>query len=156
METEDFELDPTKHKVILLLATGISVREVAEKTGISSSTINRIKSDPNCRKKLREAVDAIFHSGLSKLFLGIELAINKLIEIIESEETPDRTKLRAIEILLNSSVSFSRHESDVRPIWTIDDLPRLNGWEEKEVHTSKSIDGEKVSSNSVFKRTPLF
>lgn len=154
METEDFELDPTKHKVILLLATGLSVREITKKTGMSSSTINRMKADPNCRKKLSEAIDVIFHSGLSKLSLGVEIAINKLIEIIESEETPDRTKLRAIEVLLNSSINFSRHEYEVRPIPTIDNGTRLKGWDEKEVHTSKSIDGEKVFDDSVF--TPRF
>jgi hypothetical protein len=151
---EDFELDPIRHKVILLLATGLPAREVAKQANCSQSTVDRVKADPNCRQKLHEAVNYLYQLGLSKLSLGVEIAIDQLIEFIQNPDIPDRTRLRAIEILLSQLTTFSSHEIKERRIYYVEPYPR--GFIEKEqVVTTQVNDGE-PTTQSFFKRTPIY
>jgi transposase len=92
--------DAKRYKIICYLATGCSNKEAAEQAGVSLSTIERLKRDADFKTELYEAVHQIYRNGLLKLTLGIDKAASELLRIIESGDTPDRVKLKAIEILL--------------------------------------------------------
>ncbi len=91
--------DAKRYKIICYLATGCSNKEAAEQAGVSLSTIERLKRDADFKTELYEAVHQIYRNGLLRLTLGIDKAASELLRMIESPDTPDRVRLKAIEIL---------------------------------------------------------
>jgi hypothetical protein len=95
--------DVRRYKIICYLATGCSNKEAAEQSGVSLSTIERLKRDADFKAELYEASHSIYRNGLLRLTLGIDKAASELLRIIESSDTPDRVKLKAIEILFSQA-----------------------------------------------------
>jgi hypothetical protein len=95
--------DVRRYKIICYLATGCSNKEAAEQSGVSLSTIERLKRDADFKAELYEASHQIYRNGLLRLTLGIDKAASELLRIIESGDTPDRVKLKAIEILFSQA-----------------------------------------------------
>jgi len=106
---EKAEPSPLRDKIVLLLATGLSAEKIANQLGVSRSTVDRTKADKYYAGKLSLATDALYGVALAKLSLGVESAIDKLTEIIENPDSPNRDKLKAIEILLNHLGTNYRH-----------------------------------------------
>lgn len=122
------EKDAKRCRIICLLATGRSNKEAAEQAGVSLSTIERLKRDADFRVELSEAVGQVYRSSLLQLTLGMEKASSELLRIINSPDTPDRLKLRAIEILFAQAGNldtmalndkFNRLEEKVRQVRTV-------------------------------------
>jgi len=93
------EKDAKRYKLICLLATGCGNKEAAEQMGTSISTIERLRGGIDFKNELSEAINQIYRNNLLTLSLGMSKASSELIRIIESDDTSDRVKLRAIEIL---------------------------------------------------------
>lgn len=97
------EKDIKRYRIICLLATGCSNKEAAEQAGVSLSTIERMKRDADFKAELADAIHQIYRGSLLKITLGMDKAASELVRIMESPETPDRVKLKAIEILFSQA-----------------------------------------------------
>lgn len=72
---------------------------------MSLSTIERLKREAGFKHELSRAVNQVYRNGLTQLALGIDKAVSELLRIIESPDTQDRVKLKAIEILLTQAAN---------------------------------------------------
>jgi hypothetical protein len=102
------EKEARKYKLICLLATGSSNKEAADQMGTSVSTIERMRQGIDFKSELSEAVNQVYRNNLLKLTLGMTKATSELLRIIESSDTPDRVKLKAIEILFSQTSLLDR------------------------------------------------
>jgi hypothetical protein len=100
MKTIRDEITPIQYRAICLLASGQNCTRVAEEAGVTVRTVERWKADPSFKKVLRETIIHAYDAALGELALGANLAIKELIHIIEDEDTPRKTKLGAISLLL--------------------------------------------------------
>ena len=100
------EKDARRYKLICLLATGCSNREAADQMGTSLSTIERMRQGIDFRGELSEAVNQVYRNSLLKLTLGMDKAATELLRIMESADSPDRVKLKAIEILFGQTLNL--------------------------------------------------
>jgi len=100
------EKEARRYKLICLLATGCSNKEAADQMGTSVSTIERMRQGIDFRGELSEAVNQVYRNNLLKLTLGMSKAASELLRIIESSDTPDRVKLKAIEILFAQTLNL--------------------------------------------------
>jgi transposase len=100
------EKEARRYKLICLLATGCSNREAADQMGTSVSTIERMRQGIDFKGELSEAVNQVYRNNLLKLTLGMTKATSELLRIIESSDTPDRVKLKAIEILFGQTLNL--------------------------------------------------
>jgi transposase len=100
--------DVKRYKIICHLATGCSNKEAAEKAEVSLSTVERLKRDADFKAELSKAINQIYRSSLMKLTLGMDKASTELLRIIESSDSSDRTKLKAIEILFAQTLNLDR------------------------------------------------
>jgi hypothetical protein len=95
--------DAKRYKIICYLATGCTNKEAAQKAGVSLSTIERLKREAGFKQELSRAVNQVYRNGLTQLAMGIDKAVSELLRIIDSPDTQDRVKLKAIEILLTQA-----------------------------------------------------
>ena len=95
--------DAKRYKIVCLFATGCTNKEVAKLAGVSLSSIERLKRDPEFKSELSTAINQIYRAGLTRITLAFDRAITQLLEIIDSKEVPHRTKLKAIEILFKQA-----------------------------------------------------
>ncbi len=102
------EKDALRYRIICYLATGCSNKEAAEQAGTSLSTVERLKRNANFRAELSEAVNQVYRASLLKLTLGMDKAASELLRIMESPDSPDRVKLKAIEILFAQTLNLDR------------------------------------------------
>ncbi len=102
------EKEARRYKLICLLATGCSNKEAADQMGTSVSTIERMRQGIDFKSELSEAVNQVYRNNLLKLALGMSKAASELLRIIESSDTPDRVKLKAIEILFAQTLNLDR------------------------------------------------
>jgi transposase len=100
------EKEARRYKLICLLATGCSNKEAADQMGTSVSTIERMRQGIDFKSELSEAVNQVYRNNLLKLTLGMSKAASELLRIIESSDTPDRVKLKAIEILFAQTLNL--------------------------------------------------
>ena len=100
------EKEARRYKLICLLATGCSNKEAADQMGTSVSTIERMRQGIDFKSELSEAVNQVYRNNLLKLTLGMTKAASELLRIIESSDTPDRVKLKAIEILFAQTLNL--------------------------------------------------
>lgn len=103
--TLEHELTPIQQRAAVLLAQGLSAREVARRLDIDDHTISRWKRDPAFMAAIAaagEAIDASIRAELAEF--GADLrrakgeALAALREILRAEDPADR--LRAADILL--------------------------------------------------------
>jgi len=73
--------------------------------GTSVSTIERMRQGIDFRGELSEAVNQVYRNSLLKLTLGMDKAATELLRIMESADSPDRVKLKAIEILFGQTLN---------------------------------------------------
>lgn len=98
--------DVTRYTIICHLASGASNKEAADQAGVSLSTVERLKRDVDFKAELSDAINQIYRSSLLKLTLGMSKAASELLRIVESPDTPDRVRLRAIEILFAQTLNL--------------------------------------------------
>ncbi len=111
-------LEPKHYKAITLLIAGHTTDEIAKSTGVGKKSIEAWKRHPEFNKIYRQALSQSFDEGMAKLLLGIDKAVEKLIEIIDDPDVGSRTRLTAINVLLThaSKVKDSTIESRVEEL----------------------------------------
>ncbi|MBD2255597.1 helix-turn-helix domain-containing protein [Nostoc parmelioides] len=96
-------LTPIQNEALCLLAAGYSRDEVAGKTGVSKSTINRWVTQPDFKTMLRNAVIQVYDAAIAELVSGSREAAKELKSIITDPDTPKRVKVSAIQVLLTTA-----------------------------------------------------
>lgn len=107
-------LTPVQNEALCLLAAGYSRDEVATKTGVSKSTINRWATEPDFKKMLRNAVTRVYDAAIAELVSGSRQAAKELKEIITDPDTPKRVKVSAIQVLLTTAAKVKESELEER------------------------------------------
>jgi Bacterial regulatory proteins, luxR family len=114
------ELTPKQCIALTSLAAGASNKEAAEAAGVALRTVESWKSNPQFKKMLRVAVNQMFDAALAQLVSGSQEAVKELRNIITNPETPSRTKVTAIGVLLDNAVKVKN--------WHLEDrLARVEG-----------------------------
>lgn len=96
-------LTPIQNEALCLLAAGYSRDDVAAKTGVSKSTINRWAVQPDFKIMLRDAVVQSYDAAIAELVSGSREAAKELKAIITDPDTPKRVKVSAIQVLLTTA-----------------------------------------------------
>ena len=94
-------LQPKHYRALAILATGGTIENAAKACGVSVPSIKKWKSHPNFKNALRDCTVKVFETKIAKLVLEADESIQKLTEIIRSDDTNDKTKVCAISLLLN-------------------------------------------------------
>lgn len=93
------ELSPIQIRILCLLASGKSKKEISDITEVSSATIDRLSKNHNFKSKLREITTSIYDAALAELCNGAVVAAIELNKIIEDPDTPAKIKISAISTL---------------------------------------------------------
>jgi len=108
------EKDLKRYRLICLLASGASNREASIEMGVSVSTIERLRQGVDFQNELTEAISRVYHSSLMQLTLGMSRAATELRKIIESDSTPDRVRIKAIEVLFSQTANLDNMTIELR------------------------------------------
>jgi hypothetical protein len=100
------ELTTEQYTAILMIASGKSNASVAKECGVSTRTVERWRVLPTFKTLVKEAILDIYDAAIAELILGAKEATRQLIQIIEDEETPRKTKVVAINSLLNQAAKY--------------------------------------------------
>lgn len=93
------ELTPLQIRILCLLASGKSKKEISDITEVSSATIDRLSKNLTFKSKLREITTSVYDAALSELCNGAIIAAVELNKIIEDPDTPAKIKISAISTL---------------------------------------------------------
>lgn len=93
------ELTPIQIRILCLLASGKTKKEISDLTQVSSATIDRLSKNNNFKSKLREITTSVYDAALSELCNGAVIAAIELNKIIENPDTPAKIKISAISTL---------------------------------------------------------
>ncbi|BAY67209.1 hypothetical protein NIES22_73720 (plasmid) [Calothrix brevissima NIES-22] len=107
-------LSPIQNEALVLLACGYSRDDVAAKTGVSKSTINRWAIQPNFKAMLRDAVVQSYDAAIAELVSGSREAAKELKAIITDPDTPKRVKVSAIQVLLTTAAKVKESALEER------------------------------------------
>lgn len=77
--------------------------DIAEKTGLSTKTIQRYRQDPELRRIIFERRSQYVETAVHHLNEAMTKAVDTLITIIENDEISPLTRLKAIQIMLESA-----------------------------------------------------
>lgn len=77
--------------------------DIAEKTGLSTKTIQRYRNDPELQKIIFERRSQYVETAVNRLNEAMVKAVDTLLEIIENDEIKPLTRLKAIQIMLQSA-----------------------------------------------------
>ena len=97
------ELTPNQTKALCMLAANHCRDEVAEACGITTRTLDKWKQLENFQDLLRKAVAATYDATIAELVLGSQAAARELRMLIIDPDTPGRTKVSAISVLLTNA-----------------------------------------------------
>jgi transcriptional regulator with XRE-family HTH domain len=106
-------------KAVALLIAGYSARDVAIKLKVTPETITNWHKNERFKTAKKQALDTLYNAAMAEMVDGMQLACRELIAIIENPDTPQKTKISAINVLLNH-VSRNRVESNVSDVLDIE------------------------------------
>lgn len=96
------ELSPSQIQAITVLATGGTNREAAEAAGVSERSIEKWRSENSAFLDLVESIALeIFNQSIRKAVSAANKCVDKLISIVENDDLPARTQIKACEVLLS-------------------------------------------------------
>ncbi|MBP5976609.1 hypothetical protein HW132_28720 [Brasilonema sp. CT11] len=96
-------LTPIQNQALCLLAAGHTIDEVVAETGVGKRTLSRWKTTCNFKKLLQDAVTQTYDSAVAELVSGSREAARELKRIISDPDVPSKTKVTAINVLLNNA-----------------------------------------------------
>lgn len=103
------DLTPNQTKALCMLAANHCRDEVAEACGITTRTLDKWKQLENFQDLLRKAVAATYDAAVAELVLGSQAAARELRMLIIDPDTPGRTKVSAISVLLTNAAKAKEH-----------------------------------------------
>lgn len=95
-------LTPRQNQALCLLAAGYTLDEVVAETGVPKRTLTRWKGK-KFKQQLQEAVAATYDAAVAELVSGSREAAQELKRIIADPDIPSKTKVTAINVLLNNA-----------------------------------------------------
>lgn len=105
--------------VINAFLSNSKISDIMKQTGLSRSTIERYRSDPELQKILTQRREMMLQGVLDSMRASLQPAADKLIAIILDPETPRQTTVNAISTLfantkaLIETVELSRRLADL-------------------------------------------
>ncbi len=103
------DLTPNQTKALCMLAANHCRDEVAQACGITTRTLDKWKQLENFQELLRKAVAATYDAAVAELVLGSQAAARELRMLIIDPDTPGRTKVSAISVLLTNAAKAKEH-----------------------------------------------
>lgn len=79
------------------------MQDAATQTGISRSTIDRLRKDPEFIKKLSEERKRLYVDNCAYMQSNMRIAIDELMNIIQNRKISAHARIKAIELVLNFS-----------------------------------------------------
>jgi hypothetical protein len=86
-----------------MLAASYSREQVAEACSVTTRTLDKWKQLENFQELLRKAVAATYDAAIAELVLGSQESARELRKLILDPDTPGRTKVSAISVLLTNA-----------------------------------------------------
>ncbi|MBD2359232.1 helix-turn-helix domain-containing protein [Tolypothrix sp. FACHB-123] len=100
------ELTIIQARAIVLMIAGYSQRDIAIKLGITQTTISLWHRQSSFSENKRKAISTIFDASMADLIDGTQEAVRELRNIINDPETPQKTKISAITVLLSTALRY--------------------------------------------------
>lgn len=88
-------------RVIAAFLNNFRMIDVIRETGLSKTTVYRVKNDPEFQKVLRERKEAILKAAVNRMQGYLVNDVEILQGIIEDPDTAAQTRVNAIQILMN-------------------------------------------------------
>ncbi|NEQ19571.1 MAG: hypothetical protein F6K28_08155 [Microcoleus sp. SIO2G3] len=98
------DLTPNQTKALCMLAANYSREEVAQVCGITTRTLDIWKKEETFQELLKKAVAATYDAAIAELVLNSQMAARELRNLILDPDTPGRTKVSAISVLLSNAI----------------------------------------------------
>jgi hypothetical protein len=96
------ELSPNQILAITILACGGTNKEAAAAASVTERTIEKWRAENSAFPDLMESIALeIFNQSVRKAVGAANQCVAKLISIIENDDLPARTQIKACEVLLN-------------------------------------------------------
>ncbi|QNO15323.1 hypothetical protein HYG86_11375 [Alkalicella caledoniensis] len=105
---------PNKETIAINLLTSPSMKEAAEKSGVSVSTIYRLKKQPSFQKILKNVKDDIFHEAMNKAQGYCLDSLETLKNIMLDEEATDSSRVSAARSILELGLTMYEDENIVQ------------------------------------------
>lgn len=104
------ELTPKQIKFMSELFKCSSITEAIKETGIAETTAYRwMREDTEFKKELQKRKEEILSSTVLMMNNHLSDAVQKLIKIINSEETSSQVSINAIDCLFRNYANLSKH-----------------------------------------------
>lgn len=96
------DLSPNQILAITVLACGGTNKQAAEAANVTERTIEKWRSENSAFPDLMESIALeIFNQSVRKAVGAANKCVDKLISIIDNDDLPARTQIKACEVLLN-------------------------------------------------------
>ncbi|OUL23820.1 hypothetical protein BV378_20620 [Nostoc sp. RF31YmG] len=107
-------------RAITLLTSGYSQRDVAIKLGLTPVTLTNWSKTERFKNARKQAIETLYNAAMGELTDGMQLACRELLTIIEDPNTPQKTKISAINVMLNH-ISRNRIQSNITDVIDVED-----------------------------------
>ncbi len=102
------ELSPNQLLAITVLACGGTNRQAAAAANVTERTVEKWRAENSAFPDLMESIALeIFNQSVRKAVGAVNKCVEKLISIVEDEEVPVRTQIKACEVLLSHGEKLS-------------------------------------------------
>lgn len=117
-------------RVIGAFLNNFRMVDVMKETGLSKTTVYKIRRDPEFQKVIRERKEAILKTAVNKMQGYLTKDVEILQQIIEDPDTSAQTKVNAIQTLMNQLRDWTT---------TTDILKRLEAIQNPSEHVSDTF-----------------
>lgn len=108
------ELTPKQLIVITKLATGASIRAVAQSTEVNEKTIDKWLKLPVFKQEIRKQVEVIYDAFLNKAIANLDKIHARLMSIIDDPDSRPSDICSSARLLLDSAHRFKENTLEVR------------------------------------------
>jgi len=93
-------------KVISAFLGNFRTADIVRESGLSRTTVQKLKTDPDFQRVLTERRDAVIRASVDKMRTYLLTDVEKLQEIIDDTETSPQTRVNAIQVVLSQLRSW--------------------------------------------------
>ena len=96
------ELSPNQILAVTVLSCGGTNKEAASAAGVTERTVEKWRAENSAFPDLIESIALeVFNQSVKKAVSAANKCVDKLISIVENDDLPARTQIKACEVLLN-------------------------------------------------------
>ncbi len=96
-------MDEKQQKMLIALMGSFTIKEAADKLGVSIGTVYNAFKDENFAQAYKEARHKAVEHSITMLSRSSSLAVTKLVEIVESPQEKSSVRLNAAKTILEFS-----------------------------------------------------